>query len=371
MANGDIPGQVIYTNKAQCRDCYRCVRVCPVKAIRMHEGQAAVVEERCIRCGTCVRECPQKAKSVRNDLVRAIALLASGVRVAVSVAPSFASVFSGWRQQRLPSALRRLGFCHVGETAVGAYQVACQTAAIAAARPDFSMICSACPAVARYVELYRPALVPNLAPVVSPMLAHAEHLKKRLGKDIKVVFIGPCVAKKAEAERPEHDGLVDVVLTFDELAEWLQREGIDLSACEESSFDEEPRGDARLFPLEGGCVRTAGWTTDLLAGDVVVASGYEEVGTALDGLGELGAPARRGASVLSARVYQWPGPGRSPQCVCTPRRRPAVRGQTSPRGGRAWTVSPTHDPVPGRRRGGTGDQRGSNSPYAGANRQGA
>ena len=140
------------------------------------------------------------------------------------------------------------------------------------------------------MELYRPALVPNLAPVVSPMLAHAEHLKKRLGKDIKVVFIGPCVAKKAEAERPEHDGLVDVVLTFDELAEWLQREGIDLSACEESSFDEEPRGDARLFPLEGGCVRTAGWTTDLLAGDVVVASGYEEVGTALDGLGELGAP---------------------------------------------------------------------------------
>jgi PAS domain S-box-containing protein len=289
MAAGDLPRSVVFTNKAQCRDCYRCVRVCPVKAIRMQDGQAAVVDERCISCGTCVRECPQHAKSFRNDVDRAARLIATGAKVAASIAPSFASVFTAWQRQRLPSALRRLGFCYVGETAIGAYQVACQTAVAAAARPEYSMICSACPAVVRYVELYRPELAPNLAPVVSPMLAHGKHIHQTLGDEVKVIFIGPCVAKKAEAERPEHAGVIDLVLTFDELVEWLQREGVELSACEESSFDEEPEGDARLFPLEGGCVRTAGWTTDLLAGDVVVASGFGEVCTALDGLREAGA----------------------------------------------------------------------------------
>ncbi|MEN6498611.1 MAG: [Fe-Fe] hydrogenase large subunit C-terminal domain-containing protein, partial [Thermoguttaceae bacterium] len=169
-------------------------------------------------------------------------------------------------------------------------QVACQTVVAAGTRPEYSMSCSACPAVVRYIELYRPELTPNLAPVVSPMIAHAKHIHEELGDDVKVVFIGPCIAKKAEAERTEHDGLIDTVLTFDELVEWFQREGIDLTACEESSFDEEPEGDARLFPLEGGCVRTAGWTTDLLAGDVIVASGFDEVGTALNGLGEAGSP---------------------------------------------------------------------------------
>ena len=128
-------GPVVFTNKARCRDCYRCVRVCPVKAIRMHEGQANVVEARCISCGTCVRECPQGAKSYRHDLGRARELFAPGVRVAASVAPSFAAVFPAWQRRRLPSALRRLGFAYVGETAIGAYHVAVATAAAVAARP--------------------------------------------------------------------------------------------------------------------------------------------------------------------------------------------------------------------------------------------
>lgn len=282
--------QVVFTNKAQCRDCYRCVRVCPVKAIRMFQGQANVVPERCIGCGTCVRECPQAAKSFRNDLDRALRLFAPGTTVAASVAPSFAAVFPRWQWRRLPSALRQLGFAYVGETAVGAYHVAQQTAAQAAARPDRSLICTACPAVVRYVERYRPELLSNLATVVSPMLAHARQIHQRLTGDVKVVFIGPCIAKKAEAERPEHAGLVDVALTFIELDEWFRREGLDLSACEESDFDEAPQGAARLFPLEGGCIRTAGWSSDLLSGDVLVASGFETVCTALDGLGEESAP---------------------------------------------------------------------------------
>lgn len=276
--------QVVFTNKARCRDCYRCVRVCPVKAIQMRDGQAYVVDSRCIRCGTCVRECPQGAKSYRNDVDRAKQLFAPGVAVAASVAPSFAAAFPDFQRLRLPSALRQLGFAYVGETAVGAYHVAAQTAAIVAARPERRLVCTSCPAVVRYVELYRPELADTLAPVVSPMIAHAKHIRKRLSGEVRVVFLGPCVAKKAEAERPEHAGLVDCALTFAELREWLEQEQIDLSACEESDFDESPEGEARLFPIEGGSVRTSGWTTDLLAGDVVAASGFDEVRTALDGL---------------------------------------------------------------------------------------
>jgi iron only hydrogenase large subunit-like protein len=290
MGDDNPARQVVFTNKAQCRDCYRCVRVCPVKAIRMHGGQAAVVEERCIDCGTCVRECPQHAKSFRDDVDRTVRLLASGVRVAASVAPSFAAVYPEWQQRRLTSALRRLGFCYVGETAIGAYQVARETAAIVAAQPNRALICTACPAVVRFVERYRPELVANLVPVVSPMLAHARHIRRRLGDDVRVVFIGPCVAKKAEADRPEFAGLVDCALTFAELAQWFQREGIDLAEGEESDFDEIPAGPSRLFPLVGGCVRTAGWSTDLLAGEVRVASGFSEVCTALDALGEESVP---------------------------------------------------------------------------------
>jgi PAS domain S-box-containing protein len=280
----DTGKQVVFTNKARCRDCYRCVRVCPVKAIQMRDGQAYVIDGRCIGCGTCVRECPQGAKSYRNDTERAERLFVPGVEVAASVAPSFAAAFPAWQRRRLPSALRQLGFAYVGETAIGAYHVAAQTAAVVAAQPDQRHICTSCPAVVRYIERYRPALIPALTPVVSPMIAHAKHIRQRLKGDVRVVFIGPCVAKKAEAERPEYVGLVDCVLTFAELHEWLGRKEIDLSACEESDFDETPEGDARLFPLEGGSVRTSGWSTDVLAGDVVAVSGFEEIGTALEGL---------------------------------------------------------------------------------------
>lgn len=276
--------QVVFTNKARCRDCYRCVRVCPVKAISMHKGQAFVEEQRCLACGTCIRECPQGAKQYRNDLERAVRLLGSGARVAASVAPSFAAVFSDWERKRLPTALRKLGFEFVSETALGAYQVAARTAEYVAAHPDQPHIGTACPAVVSFIERYQPQLAKALTPIVSPMIAHARHLKERLGPESKVIFIGPCVAKKAEADRPEHEGLVDCVLTFQELADWLQREEISLAAGEESDFNEQPEGEARYFPLLGGSIRTSQLNTDLLAADVLSVSGMEEVRAALDSL---------------------------------------------------------------------------------------
>ena len=205
MSDGEPIRQVVFTNKARCRDCYRCVRVCPVKAIRMSEGQAYVVEGRCIGCGTCVRECPQRAKSYRNDTQRAERLFAPGVMVAASVAPSFAAAFPQFQRQRLPSALRQLGFAYVGETAIGAYHVAAQTAAVVAAQRTAARVHG----LSRRGALcgtYRPELIPPWR--VSPMLA-TPGIRKSL-RIVCVVFIGPC-GQEAEAERPEHAGMVDCV----------------------------------------------------------------------------------------------------------------------------------------------------------------
>lgn len=278
------PSQVVFTNKARCRDCYRCVRVCPVKAISMHKGQAFVEEDRCLACGTCIRECPQGAKQFRSDIECAVRLIASGRPVAVSLAPSFAAAYSDWERKRLPSALRKLGFSFIAETALGAYQVARRTAELVKQAPGLPHVCTACPAVVSYVEKYEPDLVDALTPVVSPMIAHGRHLHEKLGPEAAVVFIGPCVAKKAEADRPEFAGVVDCVLTFRELAEWLARDGISLSACEESGFDEEPEGDARFFPVVGGSMRTSALSTDLLDAEVVSVSGIEEIRAALTSL---------------------------------------------------------------------------------------
>ena len=278
------PSQVVYTNKARCRDCYRCVRVCPVKAISMHKGQAFVEEDRCLACGTCIRECPQGAKQFRNDIERAVRLISSGKPVSVSLAPSFAAAYSDWERKRLPSALRKLGFSYIAETAIGAYQVAIATAQYVSEHADKAHVCTACPAVVSYVERYQPDLVDTLVPVVSPMIAHARHIKAKLGPDTKVVFIGPCVAKKAEADRREYEGMVDCVLTFRELAEWLERDEISLAACEESDFDEEPEGEARFFPVIGGSIRTSSLSTDVTSSEVVSVSGVEEVRAVLESL---------------------------------------------------------------------------------------
>jgi iron only hydrogenase large subunit-like protein/uncharacterized Fe-S cluster-containing protein len=280
------PGQIVFTNKARCRDCYRCLRACPVKAIRVSEGQAFVDPDRCISCGTCIRECPQRAKSFRNDVELAARLVEEGRPVGASVAPSFAAYFGPERSRRLPEVLRRLGFAYVGETSVGAYPVALATAEHVNRAGANASICTACPAVVTYVEQYEPDLAARLVPVVSPMMAHAKSIRARLGATARVVFIGPCVAKKAEAERPEFEGVVDCVLTFAELLEWLARAGIDIDSCDPGPFDEDPAGESRYFPLPGGLARTASLETDLLGTDCLAVSGFVDLREALESLRE-------------------------------------------------------------------------------------
>ena len=243
----------------------------------MQEGQAHVEVERCLSCGTCIKECPQGAKSYRSDLELVRAMVSSGKRVAASLAPSFAGCFKEWEIPRLPSALRHLGFRYISETAIGAWYAAKASAEIIRREPDRPHISSSCPALVRYLELYRPSLLPYLLPVVSPMIAHARHLKKIHGARTKVVFIGPCTAKKAEAARPEYQADIAAVLTFQELSQWMKEEKIDLSSFEESSFDEEPPAVSRFFPLEGGLLKTASFSTDLLDGEFAAVSGFQEV----------------------------------------------------------------------------------------------
>lgn len=274
--------QIIFTNKARCRDCYRCLRNCPVNAIKLIDGQAFVENERCILCGTCLKECPQNAKQFRRDLEKVKRLLNENEQIAVSVAPSFASIFEEWETERIPAVLRKLGFSFVSETSEAAFYVAKETHEIFSRQKNGMCLATACPSFVNYIEKYRPAEVENLVPVVSPMIGHAKSLKSKLGKDCKVVFIGPCLAKKGEAERPEYEGLVDAVLTFTELLEWFEDEGIDFKMFEASDFDEKVFGNARLFPLTGGMFKTASLQTDNLNTSVFSMSGLDRIEDAVD-----------------------------------------------------------------------------------------
>lgn len=268
---------ILRTLSAKCRDCYRCVRVCPVKAIGVKDNQAYVDAKRCILCGTCVRECPQHAKIYRNDIETAAELVRAG-KVIASVAPSFSAVYGGWKGSRIPSALRRLGFYKVAETAEGARLVAWQTEKLLRSNFTGPSVCTACPAVVSYVEKYCPEHIDKLFPVVSPMIAHARLLKKCYGPDIKVVFIGPCLAKKQEAERAAYAGDVDAVLTFSELNQWLARENILLENCPPDNFDNTLKpGNAKLFPLPGGMLKTMGIVQDGTQRDIMHSSGIDNV----------------------------------------------------------------------------------------------
>ncbi len=265
---------IIKTDLANCMDCYRCVRACPVKAISVHEGQAHVMDSLCIQCGTCVHECPQHAKLIVSELDTVKALIASGRKVVCSIAPSFPAVFPGWQAMRLPSALRRLGFSHVGETAEGADEIS----KASLKNMDKGKVFTSCPAVVNYVEQYKPEYLEYLVPVTSPMIAHAKMLREQMGESIDVVFIGPCAAKKGEAKRETNKGLVQAVLTFAELQQWLEEEKIDLATCTESDFQRTSQyQNARLFPIQGGMLKTCGIEDDIKSSDVIHLSGYKAI----------------------------------------------------------------------------------------------
>ncbi|TYB30851.1 MAG: PAS domain S-box protein [Candidatus Mcinerneyibacterium aminivorans] len=272
MQNND---PVIFTDKAKCEDCYRCLRNCPVKAIKIKDGQAFVDEDRCILCGRCINECPQNAKTVRNDIDKMLELLNSDNKVAVSVAPSYQGLFKKWKSKRIASVLRSIGFDYISETIVAASEVSRKS--IEKNENDVNQkFATACPVFVNYIEKYHHHFVDSMIKVKSPMQMHGTYLKKKLGENYKVVFIGPCIGKKQEAENEEKKS-VDVVITFDEFIEYLKNINIDFSNYEESVFDETGQKNAVYYPLTGGMFKAADIQPDCFSNQYIHVNGKREI----------------------------------------------------------------------------------------------
>lgn len=247
----------IYTVETECQDCYKCLRQCPVKAIRVENGHAMVIPEMCVACGACVEACPVHAKRIRDDLGRARNLLKSGRPVYVSLAPSWVSEFPGVPESAMIAALRRLGFSAVSETALGAQEVSAAIAGELAQGQKGLFISSACPAAVEYLYKYLPVQAAAVTQVHSPVLAHCRLLRRVYGDGIAVVFFGPCIAKKNESDRHPH--LLDLALTFFDLREWFRQEGLDAAAlqgAETDRFVPEHAEEGALYPVEGGMIET-------------------------------------------------------------------------------------------------------------------
>ena len=234
--------------KSNCKNCYKCIRHCPVKAIRFSGNQAHIIGDECILCGHCFVVCPQNAKEIVNETEKVKVLLQS-YPVYVSLAPSFIANYEGVGINAMRRALKKLGFADVEETALGATVVKNEYDRLLREEKRDIVISSCCHSVNLLIQKYFPKELPYLADVLSPMQAHCQDLKKR-HPGAKTVFIGPCVAKKDEASH--YDGIVDAVLTYEELTEWLGSEGITL----EKEMDSQRESRARFFPTTGGVLKT-------------------------------------------------------------------------------------------------------------------
>lgn len=235
--------------KSNCKNCYKCIRHCPVKSIRFSGNQAYIIGNECILCGQCFVSCPQDAKQIVDETEKVKVLLQSGDPVIVSLAPSFIANYEGRGIGAMREAIKKLGFYDVEETAIGATIVKNEYERMADEETQDIIITSCCHSVNLLIQKYFPGLLPYLADVLSPMQAHCADIKRR-HPNAKTVFIGPCVAKKDEAQH--YEGLVDAVLTFDELTAWLKAENVEIP--EEMDKDENSR--ARFFPTSGGILKS-------------------------------------------------------------------------------------------------------------------
>ncbi len=235
--------------KSNCKNCYKCIRHCPIKSIRFSGNQAHIVENECILCGQCFVVCPQNAKQIVSEVEKVKVLLQTGDPVIVSLAPSFIANYDGIGIASMTNALKKLGFADVEETAIGATMVKTEYERMIKEDNRDVIISTCCHSVNLLVQKYFPGEIPYLADVDSPMLAHCKDIKRR-NPEAKTVFIGPCVSKKNEAEM--YGDIVDAVLTYEELTEWFEAENIQL--IREMDSDENTK--ARFFPTTGGVLKT-------------------------------------------------------------------------------------------------------------------
>ncbi len=235
--------------KSNCKNCYKCIRHCPVKSIRFTGNQAYIIGNECIMCGQCFVVCPQDAKQIVDETEKVRVLLQSGDPVVVSLAPSFVANYEGAGIGAMRDALKQLGFYDVEETALGATVVKTEYERLLEEEKRDIVISSCCHSVNLLIQKYFPAELKYLAEVLSPMQAHCRSIKERI-PGAKTVFVGPCVAKKDEAQY--YDGIVDAVLTYDELTAWLKSENIEIRR----ETDSEEKSRARFFPTTGGILKT-------------------------------------------------------------------------------------------------------------------
>ena len=235
--------------KSNCKNCYKCIRHCPVKSIRFSGNQAHIIGNECILCGQCFVVCPQNAKQIVDEIEKVKVLLQGGEPVIVSLAPSFVANYDNVGIESMREALKKLGFFDVEETAIGATIVKKEYERMLKEEDRDIIISSCCHSINLLIQKYFPAALEFLADVISPMQAHCQDIKKRY-PDAKTVFIGPCVAKKDEAEH--YEGIVDAVLTFEDLSNWLKEENIELK----QEMDSNNESRARFFPTTGGVLKT-------------------------------------------------------------------------------------------------------------------
>lgn len=235
--------------KSNCKNCYKCIRNCPVKAIRFSGDQAHIIADECILCGRCFVVCPQNAKEIVSEVEKVKVMIQSGEPVIASMAPSFIANYDGVGIDAMWEGLQKLGFADVEETAIGATMVKTDYERLVHEKQKPVIISSACASVNLLIQKHYPEMIKYLADTLSPMQAHCRDIKRR-NPEAKTVFIGPCVAKKDEAQR--YPGIVDAALTFEELTEWLEKENVRL----EKKVDSNPESLARIFPTVAGILRT-------------------------------------------------------------------------------------------------------------------
>ncbi len=247
---------IIDFKATKCKHCYKCVRNCEVKAIMIKDERAEIMEDKCILCGHCLQICPQSAKTLTSDLDIVKGYIRQGIPTVISIAPSYMGLLKYKTLGQVNSALRKLGFLDVRETSEGAIVVTQEYAKLLEEGKMENIITTCCPSANDLIEIYYPQLVPYLAPVVSPMIAHGKLLKKEFGQGTKVVFLGPCIAKKKEARDPRHDSYVDAVLNFNEIERWLREEDIVIEDCEDIPFANIDPKVNRLYPVTNGVVNS-------------------------------------------------------------------------------------------------------------------
>jgi len=266
---------IIYSVRDRCTGCYACIRNCPVKAIRIRDGLAEVVRERCIDCGNCIRVCVTEAKQAESDVDKVWQLLKQPADTVVVLSSSFPAVLLGYTPGQMIGAIKKLGFSEVWEDSFGAELVGREYARFLRESDVKSAISSNCPAIVTYIERYYPSLLGNMVPIVSPMIAMGRLIKRYHKPQAKVVFIGPCVAKKTESKDTAVAGAVDAVLTFTELKEMLAARGVIPTREPEQKFDGTFSRLGRLFPISGGLLRIIGLSDDILRNDVLSIHGRD------------------------------------------------------------------------------------------------